>query len=329
VRTRSVVAVVLAGVMVVGLGAYVGDRGLKSRQRTDYRAGHAAYLRGDCERATPRLLKAQVGWLDHAVSARAGDDLAGCRSLQAVRAKAAKAASPASAASMYITYLQGERDAQLAAVARRQARAVLTSVPLEQAITPELCLMLPIYHVLTLTRAEPLAPAFLAACGKVQEDSDPAAAFTAYDQLHTDFPASPQARSTIPALGRMAVRVALPMSSEDWPALRPYQADGSLHASARMVVQNNGTGPISMLFVGRTTRLAGVGGCSSCASESAKTRSQCPGRGRSFTVILPPGRYSIVRIDAAWLQGGPSKGTWNLKPGLEYRTCFHQTPGVS
>jgi hypothetical protein len=323
-RARRIVAIVLVAVVVVALAGLVGDRELKSHQRDDYQAGHAAYLKADCAKALPRLTQAQVSWLDKSVSSRGAHDAAGCRALQSVVAKAATV-SPATALSDYVVYLEGQHDAQFFAAARRQARALLGAPSLEKILTPSLCLSLPLYHVLTVNRAEPLAATFLAACGQVQEASDPAASFAAYNQLQTDFPKSAQARSTIPGLGRSAARTALVIDPKKWPPnIEPYRADPALAGEARMIVQNNASKPLSMLFVGPTTRLAEVTGCTACGSKgSGKGSSACPGHGHSFTVVLPAGKYAVVLIDATAIDPVPHKGSWNLKAANEYRTCFH------
>jgi hypothetical protein len=110
----------------------------------------------------------------------------------------------------------------------------------------------------------------------------------------------------------------------------PARVSGTGSGPAVVVIQNDSTHTLKLTMSGSKPVLATVGACKSCKTYKNVGPSSCPTAGPTKRFSVPAGTYSVlVETDSA--DGSntvtPFVGSWALKKGSRYETCFFIVTG--
>ncbi len=94
---------------------------------------------------------------------------------------------------------------------------------------------------------------------------------------------------------------------------------GTRKVDTAVLIQNDSIYEITMVFSGIENRVETLEPCFECR---ATAETECSTEAAIETYVLPPGTYEVV-VSADSDRIRPFRGTWTLKTGEEYFTCFY------
>lgn len=288
---------VSALVLVLVAGAAVGGRALlqardRAQQAESYRAGHAAFLAGSCDRALPFLAQADRASLDPEIQRLARQDRAACQAYAAV----AGSGTEGDRLLALVTYLrQDDSPEPLKAAGRAAARDLIATSPPERLAGLQLCYQVDSLQpvgVVTADQAEAVLPALMLPCAatlKAAKDYDGAIALT--QRLRALYPKSSlagRAERTEAKLRSQRAQVKPgALTVDPWDS---EPSDRDLSGSAGFVLLNSATHDTTITFDGPESRVIRLPACKGCPDHARTCDAQAP----SQLVVLPPGRYRVV-----------------------------------
>ncbi|NLT55876.1 MAG: hypothetical protein GXX79_15230 [Actinomycetales bacterium] len=341
---------IVLGVLVLVIGGVVGGATYLSGhrekvQRTEYRAGHAAYLRADCEQAVGHLRRAMEHRPDRDIAVRTGQELQACQALLAARRKAV-GAEPADALNVYLGYLSDSRAETLRLAVQRQVITLVEDVTPKDLVAADLCANLdeiekavdealaaegkvePEITDASLTVAAGSAdvrstwlPPMLSACGKAwQKEGLDDRALEAFLRLRKEYPTSSFAGKVLPDIVEISYRVARENGKTlmfDLMELGTLAAGGR---EAQVALLNCTPMTASIMVAGpeavsRTAKRSP--GAKVYATYEQFASRGCPAGSTVARFWLLPGRYKVV-IDLG--EGRILYGDWTLRKAKAYIT---------
>lgn len=324
--------------VALGAGAFLGARWwVGEAQRRDQAAGHAAYLRGECDRAVPRLRRANrpvlggdraSAWLDPEVSGRAERDRAACVRVQRLFAEADRA-SGADAVNLYLDHLTGGPDPALRAAVSRRGWALLQSTPPRELVTGNLCTreLWINAHLVPKRERDEYMPRFNMACGDLLlRGARFRAAAGHYDSARGLLHRTVLYEKATVAYARAVLREAETSGTSETRPLGKPLADGTAPAlrargKARVDLYQATKQPPELVMVGPITRVQALASGPWAAPEAMGIPMEgwrCPRDAARTSVIVPAGRYRVLlhAHHEDFLE------SWTLRAGGLYSLCF-------
>jgi hypothetical protein len=300
----------------------------RRQQSEHYRAGHAAYLTGDCGRAVPALKAAVRPDLDARRAALAQYEQRACEVFARSAAIAAK--GPATAVSAYSLLITSGTTPELSRVAVARARQALSTGKPDQLATEELCAgteTLRQQGVLTKALEPTVMPEILLVCGSHAAGNHlRPTAITAY----TAAAAYPGTHDRAVA-GLADVLVGLATYEESARGrqvddLGPAGGSGSGSQAATLVLRNNDPWPVTVALAGPTRTLVELPACDGCRADDVRCRGSSPDPAAVVTVKVAAGSYPIA-WQALPRDGDPFtvRATWTLRQGHRAEACLDAT----
>jgi hypothetical protein len=314
--------------VVVGLAGVAGFRGWKQEQ--DYQAGHTAYLAADCATAVGPLgsvAKGSSGSKGNDVELKARAELQECDALLhaddlAVQGKVGDAVLAYS--DIVTKYPRSPlKDAALAG-----GRKLIATAP-DKVATVSLCDALETLEAQGFVAGQPdPLPPLLFACGGAYEAADAHAdAVAVYARFRADYPDHDLAADVEVALARATLAETDQSGAGALPA--PGEGEGAGTAGvATIVIQNDSPDPLSMVFSGPDIRVEDLEACADCAEVTAAIH-ECrdPDQSPVAEYKVAPGVYEVVVKSGSGSSVIPFRGTWTLKDGEVYASCFYISSG--
>jgi hypothetical protein len=103
------------------------------------------------------------------------------------------------------------------------------------------------------------------------------------------------------------------------------QLIGTREKDSAVLIQNDSSYEITMVFSGIENRVETLQPCSDCRTTD---ETDCSDEAAIEVYVLPPGTYEVV-VNAESDRIRPFRGTWTLKTGEEYFTCFYISESFS
>jgi hypothetical protein len=314
--------IVLAVVLVlVGSYWYQGWQ-----QEQNYRAGHNAYLTTDCATAVGPLRRAadgEPGAKDSDVALKARAELEECEALLA--------------ADDLVT--QGKHgDAVLAYrdIVTKYTRSPLNDAALasgQEAIAsePDTVATIGVCDALETLEAQQFIaepsetlPLMLYACGQAYEaESVYDKALAVYARFRADYGDHALAGDVDAAYARATLAETEASGAGSLP-LPEETGEGSGDAGvAKVIIRNDSPDALSMVFSGPDVRVEGLEACATCERFTGAGPEACPDKGPIGEYVVEPGTYDVVVKSGSGINVVPFRGTWTLKAGQEYASCFY------
>jgi hypothetical protein len=316
-RILTVAVAVVA--VVVGLRLYDNYQ-----QTQNFNAGHAAYMVGDCARATPLLTTAadgNPGSKDSDVALKARADLRECEDLTDVDDLAASG-DVGAAVLAYRAFVGTYPESVLIENAMRSARDLLADAP-ELAATVDVCDELDeLADGGFVGSASEALPPLLYACGQAYEAGDDlAAALASYLRFRTEYPDHQLADAVEAAFARATVAEAEQAGALELPPPVDEGTAGGTAGQATILIQNDSPDSLVMVFSGPEVRVEDLERCTDCETYPAPGPPECPGLGPDDEYVVAPGSYDMVVKSGTGL-AAPFRGTWELAADRVYGFCF-------
>jgi len=89
------------------------------------------------------------------------------------------------------------------------------------------------------------------------------------------------------------------------------------------LIQNDSPEQLSIVFSGPDVRVEEVNACGECIDYVGVGPIACPEKGPVAEYVLAPGTYEVVVKSSSGANVTPFRGTWTLKKGEEYSSCFY------
>ena len=299
------------------------------QQEQDYQAGHKAYLAADCATAVGPLgsvAKGSSGSSGNDVELKARAELQECDALLHADDLAVQGKS-ADAVLAYSDTVTKYPRSPLKDVALAKGRDLIATAP-NKVATVSLCDALEALEAqgFVVGQPDPLPP-LLFACGGAYEAADAHAdAVAVYARFRADYPDHDLAADVDIALARAT----LAETENAAGALPdPGQGEGAGTAGvATIVIQNDSPDPLSMVFSGPDIRVEDLEACSDCEKLSGAIH-ECrdPDQSPTAEYKVAPGVYEVVVKSGSGSDVLPFRGTWTLKDGEVYASCFYISSG--
>lgn len=296
------------------------------QQEQNYNAGHAAYLQGDCATAVGPLGKAASGDPGTAgsdVALKATAELQECEAFEAAAALAGE--KPGDAVMSYSAFVTKYADSPLNGPATARAQALVGDTAAETLISADLCQAIDTLagQQLIGAPAEQIPP-ILYACGQAYEGADnPADALLFYERFRAEYPDHALAADVEAAFARATIADATASGAGALPAPEAVGASSESGGTVTVVIQNDSTERLSMVFSGPEVRVEELEPCAECSDFSGNEPTACPELGPVGRYVLAPGTYDVVVKSSGNSGVTPFRGTWTLDPGQEYSSCFY------
>lgn len=290
--------------LIVGAGAaYGGYRWKLARQRDDYAAGHAAYLRADCAAALPKLTAAQDDHLADGFTARARADATACEKY----ARTLGQGRPPVRTALWGDVDTGQPDADFC-----RSRVVLTD------------------QLVDLRPADELGAPWLIACATTlaAEPGGWEYARRTLLELQARFPGSKEAEAGVSDLVRVTN-----LAAAVYPDARPITGfagpeewDDTLGWSARLTFYSQLTTPVDLTVGGTTPQYAHVPACEGCEPSPAKSICRPKPSWKKVVITVPAGRHAVqfwaTASDRTKYFDAVGHGRLTFEPGGVYLYCL-------
>lgn len=297
------------------------------QQRQRYEAGHAAYLRADCAAASGPLGEAargEPGSAESEVALRAAAELQACEALQAAEALAAEGRfgdAVIALGDVARKYAEGP----LAAPAFSRGQTLVDETAPADLRSASLCQSLDMLAQQQLIRrpGEQIPP-LLHACGEGYEQiGEFSLALSFYERFRAEYPGHPLGEAVQVAFVRATLGEAEQLGAGALPAPQAVGASGSAGGSVIVLIRNDSSERLSLVFNGPEVRVETLEPCADCSDFSGAEPSACPSRGPVGRYELAPGTYDVV-VKASGNRGvTPFRGSWTLEQSQEYASCFY------
>lgn len=211
-------------------------------------------------------------------------------------------------------------DSALVPAIEQQARTVFVAEP-GQVANPAVCQRLDSFVERNwVPNLDANLPLYYQSCGQVFTGTgDYSRAVAMYQRFVTAYPSHPAFEAVEADLARASVAEARQAGAGT--IAPPQSVGGSGTGSAVVVIQNDSTEQISLVFSGPEARFETLEVCSTCI-EYTVAPEFCPEEGPIGTYELPPGTYDVVVKSISDEGVIPFTGTWELAGGEEYYSCF-------
>jgi hypothetical protein len=316
------------GVFVLGCVA-IGALALFQnwQQEQNYTAGHSAYTAADCATATGPLGKAasgDPGTKDSDVARKAEAELQECEALLAA-SDAANSGSIGDAVMGYSAFYVKYNQSPLRALALTKGQELISETEAAALTSQDLCNGIDKLQAQTFfTRSSETIPPLLYACGQASEQANAYAdAVEFYDRFRQKYPEHELAKQVDLAFVRATIADAEASGAGELPA--PQQVgDGSGSGDEVLVViQNDSPEELNLVFSGPETRVEKLEACTECEKFAGDEPSSCPELGPVGKYRMAPGTYTVVVKAGSGSDVTPFRGSWELKGGDEYSSCFY------
>lgn len=316
-----------AVLLVLGCGLIGGLAFYENwQQEQNYNAGHAAYLQADCAAAMGPLGKAasgDPGTAGSEIALKATAELQECESFEAAAALAGEG-KPGDAVMGYSAFVAKYADSPLKAPAVEKAQALVADTAADALISADLCQAIDTLAGQGLIGApDEQIPPVLYACGQAYEGAENFGdALLFYERFRAEYAGHSLAADVEAAFVRATIAEAAAAGAGALPAPQAVGASGE-GGTVTVVIQNDSTEGLSMVFSGPEVRVEELESCAECSDFSGDAPSACPEIGPVGRYVLAPGTYDVV-VKASGNSGvTPFRGTWTLEAGQEYSSCFY------
>ncbi len=164
-------------------------------------------------------------------------------------------------------------------------------------------------------------PSLYYGCGQAYEDDgDWANAVTMFESFLADYPNHRLASDVEAALARSIVAQAKAGNAGEIPA--PERSGSTSSGVTEVIIQNDSTERLRIVFSGPESRVEELGACSSCTTYTGIGPLHCPEKGPIGRYTIKPGQYDVVVEAISASRTSPWSGNWNLAGGDEYYSCF-------
>jgi tetratricopeptide (TPR) repeat protein len=313
---------------IVALAGFVLFQGWQQQQAYD--TGHAAYLTADCAAAIGPLSRAAgegSSSTDNDVALKARAELQECEALLAAEDLATQGVR-GDALLAYSDIVTKYPRSPLKEAALAKGQEAITSAP-DQVATLGVCDALDTLEAQQFI-ASPVdsLPPLLYACGQAYEaEKAYAEALAAYARFRSEYPDHDLAADVEAALVRATLAETDASGAGSLPAPQE-QGDGTGTAGvATVVIQNDSPDQLSMVFSGPDVRVEDLEACADCVEFTGDGPHECQGLGPIGEYKLGPGTYDVVVKSGSGSSVIPFRGTWDLKAGQEYASCFYIVSG--
>ena len=303
------------------LGIFVAE----PRNKANYKAGHAAYEKADCQTALPKL-KLVVEAKKDAESGYGADakrEYDECTAYQAGMDQQ-KAGKPAAALLAYSNFAQSHNQSPLIKPAQTQVKDLVAKAKPNTLASPELCEKIDQLSQQTLVPepAKNLPPLYLACGDQYATAKNYDRATQMYDTVLKTYKQHPVAKQANANLAKVLIDQAATTQAGEIPLPPNTGSSGSDLAAVK--VQNSSPSGMRIAFTGTESRVEEIEPCKDCIKYTEENvPPSCPDQGISKTYNLKPGTYKILVLSNDGSRVTPYKGTWDLQSGGLYDNCFY------
>ncbi|MGB3401332.1 MAG: hypothetical protein WBA77_01430 [Microcoleaceae cyanobacterium] len=173
-----------------------------------------------------------------------------------------------------------------------------------------------------LPNADTNLPLLYSECGKVYEQHQTYySAIKMYEQFLQQYPAHSLAENVRRSLARTTVANVRSKGAQKISS--PLPTGRTADGTTVIEIQNSSPHPMQMTFSGITPKFEEIEKCKGCVTYLNPPKA-CPGKGPIARFVLEPGQYDIaVKPQSRFgTRVNPWSGTWALKSGTKYQTCF-------
>jgi hypothetical protein len=296
------------------------------QQEQNYQAGHQAYLKADCAAAVGPLRSAasgEPGSKKSDVALKAQAELQECEALLAADSLNSDG-KPSEAVLGYSTIVTKYERSPLKEAAVAKGQKLIAGAP-DKVATVAVCDVLETLE--TQQFIVPLAdtlPPLLYACGRAYATAGAFDdALAAYGRFRVEYPDHSLAAEVARAFVEATLAETAASGAGALPAPEAVGKSGKAGGQATVVIRNDSPEQLSIVFSGPDVRVEEVAACAACVKFTGIGPIACPEKGPVEEYVLAPGSYEVVVKSTSGSDVTPFRGTWTLKKGQEYSSCFY------
>lgn len=318
-RRRWLVIGAVAVVVIAGLGIYQNWQ-----QEQTYQTGHQAYLKADCAGAVGPLRSAageSSNKSDVALKARA--ELQECDALLAAD-RLGTGGNPDQAVLRYSSLVTKYEPSALKDAAIASGQKLIASAP-DKVATVAACDVLETLEGQGFFAPVDVAlPPILYACGQAYVATGAFGdALAMFGRFRAEYPKHSLAAEVEKAFVEATLAETAASGAGKLPRPESVGKSGEAGGQAKVVIQNDSPEQLSMVFSGPDVRVEELKACADCIKYIGVGPSACPEKGPVAEYVLAPGSYEVVVKSSSGANVTPFRGTWTLKKGEEYSSCFY------
>lgn len=321
------IAAGLLGLLAMGCALTFGVASFEAWQQLQrYEAGHAAYVQADCAAAVGPLGQAargEPGSAGSQVALQAAAALQECEALQAAEALVAEGRLGDAAVAFGAVALKYGGGPLAAPALSRGQTLVEQTAPVELR-SNTLCQAIDgLAQQDVIRRPGKQIPPLLHACGEGYESiGEFSVALGFYERFRAEYPDHPLGGAVQAAFVRATLSEADQLGAGALPAPQTVGASGGAGGAVTVLIRNDSSEQLSLVFNGPEVRVEALAPCADCADFQGGSPTACPSRGPVGRYVLAPGTYDVV-VKASGDSGvTPFRGSWTLEPSREYASCF-------
>jgi hypothetical protein len=319
-RRRWLVVAAVAVVVIAGLGVF-----LNWQREQNYQTGHQAYLKADCAGAVGPLRSAagesSSDKGDVALKARA--ELQECDALLAAD-RLATDSKPGEAVLGYSNFVTKYERSALKDAALASGQKLIADAPGKVASVAVCDVLETLEAQRFFAPVGDTLPPFLYACGQAYgAKSAFADALAMYGRFRAEYPEHSLAGEVEKAFADATLAETAASGAGSLPPPRAVGKSGEAGGQATVVIQNDSPERLSMVFSGPDVRVEEMAACADCVKFTGAGPRACPRKGPVAEYVLAPGTYEVVVKSSSGSDVTPFRGTWTLKKGEGYTSCFY------
>ncbi len=231
--------------------------------------------------------------------------------------------SPLNAAKSIIGFINAYVDDPLVDFAKDKFKALVTVNGYEKIASPEVCEVFPqIYAEWNLKN-----PDYLFSCGNAFAKAYQTT--NAIDLLNTfseTYPTDPRYQQVVDTLADLLISNAQAQGAGALP--EPDASGKAKKGTSEYEVRNDAPYQLRLVFSGPEKKIVTIPACSTCPEYLIQPTS-CPDEGPLDTIILKPGDYSLL-VETVTSEGvTPYTGSFTMKDGTQYSSCFYVVTRIS
>jgi hypothetical protein len=230
--------------------------------------------------------------------------------------------SPLNAAKSISGFINTNMDDPLVDFAKNKFKALVTVNGYEKIASPEVCEMFPqIYAEWNLKN-----PDYLYSCGNAYAKAYQTS--NAIDLLNTfseTYPTDPRYQQVVDTLADLLIANAQAQGAGSLP--EPDKSGKAKKGTSEYEVRNDAPYQLRLVFSGPEKKIVTIPACSTCTEYTIQPMS-CPDEGPLDTIILKPGDYSLL-VETVTSEGvTPYTGSFTMKDGTQYSSCFYVVKSI-
>jgi hypothetical protein len=309
----------VAVVVIAGLGLYQNWQ-----QEQSYQAGHQAYLKADCAGAVGPFRSAAGSSSDKSdVALKARAELQECEALLAAD-RLRTDGKPGEAVLGYSNLVKKYDRSALRDAAVASGQKLIASTP-EKVASVDVCDALDTLETQRFfAPVDEMLPPILYACGRAYAAKGAFGdALAMLGRFRAEYSTHALADQVEKAFVEATLAETAASGAGKLPPPESVGKSGQAGGQSTVVIQNDSPEQLSIVFSGPDVRVEEVKACGECVEYVGVGPSACPEKGPVAEYVLAPGTYEVVVKSSSGSDVTPFRGTWTLKKGEEYSSCFY------